>query len=219
MRTYLKLAITALVATAALAALVSTASAGRLSISNQNFRVSYSSLEFAGPTTVRCGVTLEGSFHTRTIAKTIGSLIGYITRVIVRRPCTGGTAWAHNGETNEVLGGTLSQNLPWHVHYNGFGGTLPNISSIRLLLDEALFTIRAPFFGIPILCEFNTTNANGNALGTALREAGGALTTLEPGGRIRSNQEFCPEGQFKAPANDGTITLLGAATRITVTLI
>ena len=219
MRTYLKLAITALVATAALAALVSTASAGRLSISNQNFRVSYSSLEFAGPVTVRCGVTLEGSFHTRTIAKTIGSLIGYITRVIVRRPCTNGSAWAHNGEANEVLGGTFSNNLPWHVHYNGFEGTLPNISAIGLLLDEALFTIRAPFFGIPILCEFITTNTNGNATGNALREAGGALTTLVPSGRIRSNTVGCPEGAFRAPANDGTIALLGTTTKITVTLI
>jgi hypothetical protein len=221
MRIYLKLAITALVATAALAALVSTATARNLSISEQSFRVTYSSLEFtSSAATIRCAVTLEGSFHTRTIVKSVGALLGYLTRATVRRPCTGGTAWAHSGETNEALGTTVANNLPWHIQYGGFAGTLPNISSLRLVLPGGLFLLRASLFGIVTLCEYVTTNANGNAIGTANREAGGALTTLTASGEIRSNSGgFCPTGRFQNPERDGAIVNLGTGARITVTLI
>ena len=221
MRTYLKLAITALVASAALAALVGSASAGRLSISNQNIRVVWSSLEFkSSGVEVRCRVTIEGSFHTRTIAKVRGSLIGYLTKAIVARPCTGGTAWAHSGEANEVLGGSFTNNLPWHITYEDFAGTLPNITSLRILLSGALFTIRSTIFGITALCEYITGTA-GNATGIAGRNTTtGVVDWLVASGRIRSVQGFpCPEGTFTSPERDGLITLLGNTTRITVTLI
>jgi hypothetical protein len=221
MRKHAKVLITALTAAATLAALVSTATARNLSTSERSFRVTYSSLEFtSNAANIRCGLTLEGSFHTRTIVKSVGALLGYLTRAIIRRPCTGGTMWAHSGETNEVLGSTVANNLPWHIQYGGFAGTLPNISSARLVFPGNLVTIRASLFGISTLCEYVTTNANGNWISTLKREAGGALTTLRASGRIRSNSGgFCPEIEFVSAEADGTVTGLNAGARITMTLI
>lgn len=219
MRTYLKLAVTALVATAALAALVGSSSATRLSSTSQTLRVTWSSLELVGfGATVRCAVTLEGSLHSRSITKVAGSLIGLITAARVRRPCTGGTAWAHNAEANEILGGNLPQTLPWHVTYEGFEGTLPNITRLRILLTGAAFTVRASFLGITVLCSYRTGGEAGNATGTATREGGGAIDRLVASGRIRSTSG-CPDGSFTSRAEDGIITQLGSATRVTVTLI
>jgi hypothetical protein len=219
MRTYLKLSMTALVASVALTALVSTASARSFSLSNQNFRVTWSSLEFVVEgVRILCPTTIEGSFHSRTIAKVVGSLIGYITRAIIRRPCVNGTMWFHSGEANEVLTGSFPSNLPWHIQYGGFVGALPNITSVRLVFPGLLLTTRSEFFGIPILCEYVTTNANGNAIGTANR-VGGVLTILNMSGRIRSNTGGCPDGTFVSAAQEGVITLLGNTTGITVTLI
>jgi hypothetical protein len=219
MRTYSRLALAALVATTAMAAFVGSASARNLSISNQNFTVSYSSLEFISIVTIRCGVTLEGSFHTRTIPKVIGSLIGYITRVSVRRPCTNGEGFAFNGV--ERLGTTtLTNTLPWHVRYEGFTGTLPNITAIRLGLSGARFRIGA----LGVLCIATTGGARGNAFGNATRNTTtGVVDPLTAEGTITFDPEssgLCgASGRFGSPAGDGRITLTGTTNRITVTLI
>src|SRR5215218_2592066 len=133
MRTSVKLILTALAASLLLAAAVSTASAARLSTSNQNLRLTFTSLEFEGSEiTIRCQVTLEGSFHTRTIAKVAEALTGAVTKAIVKsETCTGGRGAAFNGV--ETYNGTTTPNtLPWHVQYKGFTGTLPNIETLRL---------------------------------------------------------------------------------------
>ncbi len=221
MRTTVKLAITALVAAASLAALVGSASANRLSITNRNIRVTWSSLEFSGAgRTVRCEVTLEGSFHNNTIAKVERSLIGYVTAIRVKRPCTGGTAWAYNGtEVNELLGGTFPNSLPWHITYEGFNGSLPTPAAVRILLSNAKFLIRSTFFGIGVLCVY-TTGANGNATGTANLGAGGRVESLGAGGSISSESGgACPVGSFLSPGGDGRVTLLGNTNAISVTLI
>jgi len=221
MRTHIKLGLAALIATVTLGTMVSTASAGRLSVSNQNIRVTWSSLEFevgfGAP--IRCSVTIEGTFHYRSIIKVERALIGHITRAIVRRPCEHGTAWAYNGtEVNEVLGGTFPNSLPWHITYEGFGGGLPAITSLRLLVSGARFRIREPVFGL--LCDY-TTGANGNATGTANRDTATAvINRLVASGRIRSETPGCPEGEFRSRPEDGLITVLGSTTtRISVTLI
>ena len=220
MRTYAKLVMTTLVAAAALAALVGSASANRLSITNRNIRVTWSSLEFRGPVTVRCRVTLEGTFHANTIAKVERSLIGYVTAVTVARPCTGGTAWAYNGsEVNEVLGGTFPTSLPWHITYEGFNGALPTPSAIRILLALARFELRGTIFGIPALCTYRT-GAAGNATGTANLGAGGRVESLSASGTISSEDPSpCSAGTFQSPAGDGRVTLLGTTNAISVTLI
>jgi len=202
--------------------MVSTASAGRLSVSNQNIRIVWRVLRFAytAEAFVGCGVTLEGSFHYRSIIKVERSLIGHITRAIVRRPCNGGgAAWFYNGtETNELLGGGFANSLPWHITYEGFGGALPAITSLRLLLSGARFRIREPLFGL--LCDY-TTGANGNATGTATRDTATRIVDrLQAGGLIRSETVGCPEmGLISFAEESGLITVLGSTTRITVTLI
>ena len=222
MRTYAKLALTAMLATAALAALVSSASANNLSITNRSIRVTWSSLELTGfATSVRCRVTLEGTFHNNTIAKVSGSLIGYITAATVAHPCTGGSAWAYNGtERNEALGNAVFPNrFPWHISYEGFNGALPSPSAIRILLSLARFTVRATFLGVPVLCTYLTGGANGNATGTANLGVGGRVESLRASGRIRSETGGCPEGNFTSQTGDGIVTLLGTTNSVSVTLI
>jgi hypothetical protein len=97
-----------------LAAAASSATARSLSVSNQNIRVTWSSLEFVSGVTLRCRVTLEGSLHSRTITKRLGTLIGAITRATFdERNCTNGTLRPR------------TETLPWHITYEGFTGTLP----------------------------------------------------------------------------------------------
>jgi hypothetical protein len=218
MRSYTKLLLTALGAAIVLAGLVSSASANNLSVTNQNIRATWSSLEFSGGgLVVRCPVTLEGRFHEVTIRKVRGSLIGAITRAFVRRPCTGGTAWAHSGEPNEVLGGTFASTLPWHLTYEGFTGRLPEITSIIVLLTRATFTIRATVFGFTLLCDYLTSETR-NARGRIAVGAGG-----DTSGIIASSDSIsstsggaCPAGAF---SGSGNVMLLGNTTHISVRLI
>ncbi|MFL5818093.1 MAG: hypothetical protein ACJ76L_10895 [Conexibacter sp.] len=194
-------------ATVALGALVGTASARNLSISNESIRATWTGMEFSNPSAgvlVRCPVTLEGSLHSRTIAKTVGSLMGYITRAIAAEgSCTGGSATVRR------------ETLPWHVTYQGFTGTLPNILTIRTAVVRPGFDVSASFFGIRLTCRFRTTNVNG----IFNREAGGALTSAVVEGR-----ELVGEGGFgcergNLAGTSATLTQLGTTTRLTVTLI
>ncbi|HEX7289662.1 MAG TPA: hypothetical protein VF250_00930 [Conexibacter sp.] len=115
-----------------LGTLVGAASARNLSVSNQQLRAQFRELRFSGLFgTGSCQVTAEGSFHSRTIAKVVGQLVGYITRGILG-PCATGTVTV------------LNETLPWHVRYSGFAGTLPNIASIRANIINVAFRVRTP---------------------------------------------------------------------------
>lgn len=195
-----------LAATVTLGALVGTASARNLSSSSQTIRATWTSMEFAAPNAgvnVRCQVTLEGSLHTRTIAKVLGSLIGYITRADVNEgSCTGGRARPRN------------ETLPWHVTYQGFTGTLPNITSEKTSVPNSAFDIIASFFGIPVTCTYRRTAISG----TYNREAGGALTTaVVAGSNLTPDQAGCEAGELRGTSN--SLTVLNSTARITVTLI
>lgn len=98
-------------------ALASAASARSYSSSSQTFRQTWSAVTFrSGEMEMgRCALTLEGSFHSRTIAKVANSLIGYLNRQT--STCTRAT----------IMGETL----PWHARYESFTGTLPNITLIK----------------------------------------------------------------------------------------
>jgi hypothetical protein len=212
MHTRSKLVLAGLAATMLMAFAVGSASAGRLSISNQNLRITWNALEFFGEggieATVRCHVTLEGSFHSRTIAKSIGSLLGYVTRATVspREQCTGGAATI------------LAATLPWHVTYEGFEGTLPNITGIRLGLKRTAFLVEV---GLGTSCLFAEGGVGSTARGTAVREAGGRITNLLPDETIRLARV---SGTFGCPTSGGfrgnsTVAGLGTTTPVTVTLI
>jgi hypothetical protein len=128
----LKLLLVAAGASVLLGTLVSSASARNLSFSNQSIRASFREVIYNGPFgNISCQLTMEGSLHSRTMAKVSGSLIGYITRVRIG-PCTTGTATI------------LMETVPWHMRYHGFSGTLPNITSIHTHIVGAAWRVREP---------------------------------------------------------------------------
>ena len=221
MNKHLKHHIAAITAAATLLALLTTAAPARnFSTSNQTFRVAWNELEFGTPTlTVSCSVTLEGSFHYRTIVKRERTLIGYITRVAVRRPCTNGEAWAANGTESHPRLGTLANTLPWHLTYEGFEGTLPCITSLLFLLRGVRFKIHAPFNTLGLYGA-----AEDNITARAVRNpTTRVITELEPlPGRSTIRLVNCLGGICPASGTSGRagqVFLLNTTTRITITLI
>jgi hypothetical protein len=160
-----------------------------------------------GTPLLTCPVTMEGSFHSATISKVIGALIGYVSRA------TAGTC----------RGGSMSitqTSLPWHVTYEGFTGTLPGIREIALLLRSINYQVILTFLGAQITCGYGRPEDNFRS--SLIREAGGAITTVAPDTTIRfqklSGSVFCP-GTVGYIGNAANITLLGNTTRISVRLI
>jgi hypothetical protein len=196
MKTFKVLAST-LVAIISLTAIVGTSTASRLSTSSQTFRSGFARWNFSGGFgTMECPLTLEGSLHTRTIAKTNGALIGYITRAIVGTCPRGRVA-------------ILAVGFPWHVRYVSFAGTLPNINSIATNVTGANFQITEPIFGVTCLA------SGGTMTNTYNREAGSNLTTAVIGGTAPTNCGIT--GTLSGTSN--TLTELNGTTRIRVTLI
>jgi hypothetical protein len=186
-----------LAATAILAALTSAATAGRFSSTSQTLRATFAAVRLSGAFgTSECALTIEGSMHTRTFAKTAGSLIGYVTSAALG-VCSRGSATI------------LAASLPWHVRYASFSGTLPNITRINDTVSGVQFQIREPAFGVTCLA------SGGTALGNLTREAGGAIASAEIWGTIPTNCGI--QGEINGLSN--SLTVLGAATRITATLI
>jgi len=209
-------AVTFLLATA-----VSTASATRISLSNQNIRATYTSLEFVseGVVTIRCQVTLEGSFHARTMTKVVRNLLGAITKAAVKQEaCTNGREAAFNGV--ERYNGTTSPNtLPWHLTYESFTGALPNISSINNLISRFRFGLETAG-----LCTGQYGSETDNLTATATREAGGGLTTLTPVEGRNVMTLIRRDAGLACPATHrirgtGQLFQLGTTTRVSVTLI
>jgi len=202
----------ALLTLAALMTVTGSALARTLSLSNTNFRVVWTPLTLYEPFnffTIRCNVTLEGSFHERTFAKVFGTLVGYVTRAAISHPCTGGEAWFWNGTEGALTG---ASSLPWHLRYEGFSGTLPSIASVSLTITRPKQTI-----------------SSGICLGTFEKASWGMVASRSPGGTLNWSSATtggvtwtrlageCPEPA--ARGTSGTVTLLGTTTAITLTLI
>jgi hypothetical protein len=210
MYSHSKLLLAGLTAGLLMAVAVGSASANRLSVSNQTFRAVWSPLTFFGEggisAEVRCPVTLEGSFHSGTIAKVVGALIGHVTSAI----SGSGAACARGSST------VLRETLPWHVTYEGFSGTLPRITRVRLLLVGSSFRIEP---GAGISCRYG--HATENAAGEINLGASGEANSLTADNaiRIRGFGEFgCPpEGGFEGTTS--SLTIQGGTTRITIRLI
>jgi hypothetical protein len=205
-----------------LTAIATTASARNLSTSEQSFRTTFSSLEFASESvTIRCRLTLEASFHTRTFAKVVNALVGAVTRAIVAHPgCTNGEAWADNGTESEPLG-TAPNKLPFHVQYESFSGTLPNISTMNIFLSRASFVTQATFFGLSCRGRYARVE-DAIRIAAARNTTTGEITSLNPSGTMRLVEQLgpsaiCPEsGRF---SGTGTVVNLSTGARITITLI
>jgi len=205
MRNRSKLLFTGLCAALILAAAVSTASANHLSTNSQTFVLRWTALTFEASTGARvtCGVSLGGSFHSRTIAKVANALIGNVNAAaITSSTCTGGTATV-NRET-----------LPWHVQYRSFAGTLPNITNVALNLVGARFRIQPTG---EIACNAGTTQ-NEPGIGTIGFNARHVATEVRASGTIALSGSFLCNFASGSFSGTGTVTT-PAGGEIIVTLI
>lgn len=197
----------ALAAALTMALAVGAARANTLSYSSQAFRIIWVSLTFSesgGNFPITCPVTLEGSFHSRTVAKVRDALVAFITRALVNNPAC--------SEGNATI---LSESLPWHVTFQGFSGALPSIISVRHYLIGAAFQIEP---GLGIIC-LARSSARFPAAGDASREAGGNVTSLTPDSSlaIPVTGTNCPSaGIF---SGSGEVFVQGTTTRVRLTLI
>jgi hypothetical protein len=227
MRTSFKLWLTGLGAALVLASPLATASAGRLSISNRNIRVAWPALTFNGkepeiPGPIECSVTMEGSFHSNTIRKVADALIANITRAIVRRPCTGGEYYFHNG-AEVVLGVRPATSLPWPVFYSAFTGTLPNISTLVVIIKGMMMTVDYGL-GFPCLEVYGKPTEERPWVFTV--GEGGVLRSLQPSVMpphlIRKQPEsrrfFCPVLGILSGVSQ-TVSLLNNTPTVTIRLI
>jgi len=215
MRTGTKITVSSLTATLIFALAVTSANANRLSVSSRTFRITWTALSFFGEgtgsteNTIICPLTLEGSFHSATMAKVIGALVGHVNRATFGS-CTGGRFTV------------LQETLPWHVTYEGFSGTLPRITAVRLLLRGIAYAVEENG-GLGTKCLYK--DAGTSAAGEVLVESGGAATGLIADETIRIplfrstgiGGFLCPsESGFKGT---GAVSVQGSSTRITIRLI
>ncbi|MDQ2705862.1 MAG: hypothetical protein M3Y43_11900 [Pseudomonadota bacterium] len=181
-----KLALAATGSAVLLGLLVMPAFAGRLSSSTQSISASWTRMDFAGGFgTVECEVTLAGTVHTRTIAKTASTLIGYLTEARV-------VACRRGGAT--VLGASL----PWHITYRSFEGTLPNITGIGLNVIGASFQMREPTFGAT--CLMRSTAAN-PLIKILKRLLGALINTINFAGSIQCSGSINVNGSVSGSAS------------------
>jgi hypothetical protein len=204
-----------LTATLIMGLAVDSASANRLSASAGRYRLTWAALRFfadneSGTPAITCSVTIEGSFHSATIRKVTGALIGAATRGIVKsESCGGGNATI------------LQEALPWHVTYEGFRGTLPTISGVEFLVRRYAFRIEASGFGVACLY-LDRGRVEENLMGTVAVGAGGQVTSDLPASnrhaqRSAESSILCPQfGKFEGA---GQAFVLGSTNRISVTLI
>ncbi len=215
MRIHTKVLLSGLAAALLLSVAIGSASARRIEVSERNFYVIWTPLQFGEPVLfvqpVRCPVTLLGSFHSRTISKVCGQLVGYVNHASVGLPssCAGGEATI------------LTATLPWHIRYASFAGTLPRITRVRLQLINAAFRVHVS--GVNANCLYVTSEAE-PALGDVnVNETTGVVNNLEALNtariRLHEGSEICPaNGEFR---NAGRVVAgtESSTTAITVRLV
>jgi hypothetical protein len=193
-----KLLLATIGATVLLGAHVSSAPARNISVSSQFLETRFRRVTFESPVNMVCEVHLSGSLHGRTLAKRVGSLIGYITQASLPG-CLGGRATI------------LRETLPWHVRFQDFTGTLPNITSLTTHVIRAAFQIMQLFF----TCLATSTEAAPTVVIFNREVATRTLTTATISGTISTTCGFA----FTLRSDEAPVTVLNSTSRITVTLI
>lgn len=192
-------------------ALCTIASASRLSIGEPRFRAVWTEVLFfriADMVEIRCPITLEGSFHSRTLTKVLGTLVGHITRAsVATASCVGGRmSW-------------LTARLPWHIKHDHFNGTLPNITSIVYRGVGAEFLLEYTIMGVPLSCLYVTSEPKSIFMTFKRDTVTRQLTRIEA-----SLADLAPStrGSCRTIGISGetsSLTRLGFGETITVTLI
>jgi hypothetical protein len=196
MRTKPLAALCVVIAAGIMALAATTAAARNFSVGNQTFRGTFNNFEFeAAAVRTTCRVTLEGSLHTRTIAKVAGSLIGYITRATFGQ-CSAGTT-------------VLTQTLPWHVSYESFSGRLPSITLLVLRMTGVSFRQTACLLRGDLRFRISRNPISGHLI--LLEIARQNIPVIEG--------FLCPEEMAYRSVERGQIYLLNSTTRISLTLI
>jgi hypothetical protein len=195
----------------------------RFEISNQAIRATFAALAFTatpvlGDLEARCPVTLEGTFHSRTIAKESERLIGYITRAVLNRAaCTFIEGARHvtilNGVERLLTGEVPPTSLPWHIRYEGFEGSLPFITEfiVRIVLLSFLY------LAFEFSCLYRSTAASPARFSfirnTMTKQATSFLPIVEATiPRVSGNMIACPVSSIlEGPS---AVRLLGSATTL-----
>jgi hypothetical protein len=203
-------------AAATLAVAVGVAGANRIELSNQAIRTVWREFRVSGGGfEITCPVTMEGSFHSRTISKVTEQLIGFITSAQAAGPgCTGGAViYVLNGR--EILRVTVSNTLPWHIQYESFTGTLPNITGMKVRLVDVSLLVQITIE--EARCLYRST-AERPLLGTVRVGGGGVISafSFERASIPLKEGLFCPAATI---SGNGTVTLLGTTTAISVRLV
>ena len=199
-----KLLLATVGATVLLGALISSASARNFSVSNQFFESNFRAITFINPFgSIVCEVHLDGSLHRRTLAKRVGSLIGYITQAEF-----GGSRCTTNRAT------ILRETLPWHVRYLGFAGALPNITQVIVNVIRAAFRIATESSN----CLVTSTETNPLTITFGQNLTSRIFTIARIGGTLPTGGG-CFQVGTTLDSDDAPVFLLNSTTRITLTLI
>jgi hypothetical protein len=220
MRTYSKLILAALAASALLAVAASGANARNLSVNEKNFELIWNEakrkLAFtAGGRTVECNVVLLGSFVERTIKKETSITQNNINHGTLES-CTGGTATIR------------TETMPWPGRYRTFTGRLPAIRSIIGGLIRATFRVRESG-GLECEAASEVTHPIVGIVGNSAQAPETGLETtgepvnlaVEPGNGIPLRGEgflcaFAGEGRFEGV---GLLLNLPRTRKLKITLI
>ncbi len=168
-----KFVVAALTATALLALIAGSASARNgLSASPSSSTLIIRNLELRGGFgTVRCNITQTVTLHA-SVAKSRGALAGQANVAVSTNGCAAGNAGI-------LVSGRRVTGLtgPYHVQYQSFAGTLPNISSVTLAVTGVSFWITEPTFSVTCLTAepqniAGTTTGGNPATGMSVAAAG-----------------------------------------------
>lgn len=177
----------------------SGASARNYSFSSQFIRIVFREAEFFGAFgNITCVLTVEGSFHARTLAKASNSLVGNLTNATL-------------GQCAEGRATVLRETLPWHVQYTSFFGTLPNINAISLTVLGFSARIQEPLAS----CLMRSSELNPVPLSLGRRSEdrvlweAHAITLLPTSCGILAGIDF----------HSTSVTTSGGSARVTLTLI
>lgn len=141
--------------------------------------------------------------HSRTIVKTLDSLIGYITRVAVSGPSC---EFSGGADQLTILGN------PWHIKYEGFFGGLPTIARLHVGFVLVAFLIR--ILGGLINCLWRNEPATPLRSWFERNTTTGQLTRFEFTGasiRLVSGSPDCWDAHLQGT---GGVRLLGTSTTL-----